>query len=233
MEISRQSRGDRTAKSALDESQATEPGRPNGSASELGKATAHPGDNVAPGSQGGVYFCQVKGATRRNGGDPMGSAGMKLFAVGDRVKLVPAPRNKLDPDALLALRLSGQPIGTISGRQAARFADKLDLLTATVHSWDKDEWNHDVLNLRVEESIAQQAGEVLSPAPKAPAAAASALTARKGLLKAAIGLPLRKVLLGSLLISFVGAALVRQAWWAAGMAIGTVVLIEVLLSSRA
>ena len=203
---------------------------PDGYAGASGPAlvsvAGHPASQPPP----GVYFCQVKGATRRHGGDPLGAAGGKLFAVGEPVQLAPDPRNKLDPEALLVRRLSGEPIGFVTGRQAARFVDRLHLMTVTVHSWDKDEWDHDVLNLRVAE---MDAPEDFHPATApAPAAHAVPLTPIQTLFQAALHLSLPKVLLGSLLITCTGVAIVTHSWKPAAIAAVAVLLMIVLRSAK-
>jgi HIRAN domain len=200
--------------------------QPSGTFTEAAIALARPGGNGEPASAGSVYFCHVKGATRRNGGDPTGAPGLKLYAIGDRVQLVPDPQNKIDPDALLVRRMTGEPIGFITGRQAARFVDKLHLVSATVHSWEKDDWNHDVLNLRVEELPEPPAAEL--PPPEEDVT----LTKSQSLIRAAIDLPLSKVLLGSLLITCTGVAIVTHSWKPAAIALGAVVLVAILRSAK-
>lgn len=97
----------------------------------------------------GVHFCLVKGVTHSNPDGSSRSTAMNLCAIGDTVKLVPEPWNEHDRNAIRVLLLTGQEIGYISARQAARFAGKVDLLTATVHSRVKDDWGNDTLKLRV------------------------------------------------------------------------------------
>jgi len=114
-----------------------------------------------PPSPTGVYFCEVKGVTHGNH-----AATQKLCSIGDAVKLVPEPNNAHDKNAIRVLLQTGQQIGYISARQAARFVGKVHLLTATVHSRVKDEWGNDTVKLRVMNSSEQQAHKAHPSATK-------------------------------------------------------------------
>jgi hypothetical protein len=96
-----------------------------------------------------VYFCEVKGVTHNNDDGTSRIAAQQLCSVGDTVKLVPDPSNEHDRNAIRVLLQTGQQIGYISARQAARFRGNVHLLTATVHSRVKDEWGNDTVELRV------------------------------------------------------------------------------------
>ncbi len=185
------------------------------------------GGGLPPASQKGIYFCEVKGITRRSDGSPQSAAMLKLLGVGERVQLVPDSQNKFDPDALCVLAQNGQQVGCISGRQAARFVDRLHLVTATVYSWDKDEWDRDVLNLHVEES--PEPSRVQSPLPSGPLALSTASQARvaaRELLDRALALSMPKILLGSLMITCTGVAIVNHSWWPLTVAAGVYLLYQ-------
>jgi len=107
----------------------------------------------------GVHFCLVKGVTHRNSDGSSRSDAMKLCSIGDTVKLVPEPWNEHDRNAIAVVLLTGQQIGYISARQAARFAGIVHLLTATVHSRAKDDWGNDTLKLRVLNSAEQHTSQ--------------------------------------------------------------------------
>jgi hypothetical protein len=115
-----------------------------------------------PPSPKGVFFCQVKGVTHKNDDGTSRSEAMKLCSIGDAVKLVPDPQNTHDRNAIRVLLLSGQQIGYISARQAARFAGKVHLLTATIHSRVNDEWDNETVKLRVLNPAEQELHEAPS-----------------------------------------------------------------------
>ncbi len=115
-----------------------------------------------PPSPKGVYFCEVKGVTHNNDDGTSRMAAQQLCSIGDTVKLVPEPNNRHDRNAIRVVLQTGQQIGYISARQATRFAGKVHLLTATVHSRVKDEWGNDTVKLRVSNSIEQQARKARS-----------------------------------------------------------------------
>jgi len=117
----------------------------------------HESHELEPRSHTGVYFCEVKGVTHNNADGTNRAALQKLCDIGDTVQLVPEPNNPHDQHAIRVVLKTGQQIGYISARQAARFAGKVHLLTATVHSRVKDEWGNDTLKLRVVNSAEQQA----------------------------------------------------------------------------
>jgi len=102
----------------------------------------------------GVHFCEVKGVTHHNDDGTIRIAAQQLCSVGDAVKLVPEPSNEHDRNAIRVLLQTGEQIGYISARQAARFKGSVHLLTATVHSRVKDQWGNDTVKLRV--SLQQQ-----------------------------------------------------------------------------
>ena len=102
---------------------------------------------------------------------------MRLCSVGDVVKLIPDPRNQHDRNAIRVLLTSGHQIGYISARQAARFAGKVHLLTATVHSRVQDEWGNDTIKLRVVNSAEQKSYNERSLAPKGQSSSLDVITA--------------------------------------------------------
>lgn len=118
----------------------------------------------------GVYFCEVKGVTHNNDDGTSRSEAIKLCAVGDAVKLIPEPQNPHDRNAIRVVLLTGQQIGYISARQAARFAGKVHLLTAVVHSRVQDEWGNETIKLRVLNSAEQQAHKARSSTAKGQSA---------------------------------------------------------------
>ena len=111
----------------------------------------------------GVYFCVVTGVTHSNDDGTSRSEAMHLCSIGETVKLVPDPENIHDADAIRVVLLSGQQIGYVSARQAGKFAGKVHLLTATVHSRVKDEWGNDTIKLRVVNMLEKQAHDAHSP----------------------------------------------------------------------
>lgn len=119
----------------------------------------------------GVYFCEVKGVTHNNDDSTSRIAAQQLCSVGDTVKLVPEPSNVHDRNAIRVLLQTGQQIGYISARQAARFKGKVHLLTATVHSRVKDKWGNETVKLRVS---AEQKVYQTSTAPSVTAIQAEA-----------------------------------------------------------
>jgi len=119
-----------------------------------------------PPSPKGVYLCEVKGVTHNNDDGTSRIAAQQLCSIGDTVKLVPDPNNEHDRNAIRVLLQTGQQIGYISARQAVRFAGKVHLLTATVHSRVKDEWGNDTVKLRVLNSVEPQADKARSPTAK-------------------------------------------------------------------
>jgi hypothetical protein len=119
-----------------------------------------------PPSPKGVYFCEVKAVTHNNDDGTSRIAAQQLCSIGDPVKLVPEPNNEHDRNAIRVLLQTGQQIGYISARQAARFAGKVHLLTATVHSRVKDEWGNDTIKLRVLNCAEQEAHKARSSTGK-------------------------------------------------------------------
>jgi HIRAN domain len=99
----------------------------------------------------GIHFCMVKGVSHSNSDGSSRSEAMKLCSIGDTVKLEPEPWNEHDRNAIRVVLMTGQQIGYISARQAARFAGRVHLLTATVHSQVEDEWGNDTLKLKISE----------------------------------------------------------------------------------
>src|SRR6266516_325767 len=81
------------------------------------------------------------------------------------------PSNVHDRNAIRVLLQTGQQIGYISARQAARFKGKVHLLTATVHSRVKDKWGNETVKLRVS---AEQKVYQTSTAPSVTAIQAEA-----------------------------------------------------------
>ena len=114
---------------------------------KLNRATFPPLPNFS--SLKGVYFCEVKGVTHNNDDGTSRIAAQQLCSVGDTVRLVPEPSNIHDRNAIRVLLQTGEQIGYISARQAARFKGRVHLLTATVHSRIKDRWGNDTVKLRV------------------------------------------------------------------------------------
>jgi hypothetical protein len=114
---------------------------------KLNRATLPPLPNFS--SLKGVYFCEVKGVTHNNDDGTSRIAAQQLCSVGDTVRLVPEPSNIHDRNAIRVLLQTGEQIGYISARQAARFKGRVHLLTATVHSRIKDRWGNDTVKLRV------------------------------------------------------------------------------------
>jgi hypothetical protein len=104
-----------------------------------------------PSSSNGVHFFEVKGVTHNNDDGTSRIAAQQLCSIGETVKLVADPSNEHDRNAIRVVLLTGQQIGFISARQAARFQGKLQLLTATVFSRVKDEWGNETVKLRVTE----------------------------------------------------------------------------------
>lgn len=125
----------------------------------------------------GVYFCEVKGVTHNNDDGTSRIAAQKLCSIGDTVKLIPEPNNEHDQNAIRVVLQTGQQIGYISARQAARFAGKVHLLTATVHSRVKDEWGNDTIKLRVLNSVEQQAHKARSSTAKGQSASLDLISA--------------------------------------------------------
>lgn len=110
----------------------------------------------------GIYFCEVKGVTHPNDDGTSRIAAQLLCSIGETVNLVPEPNNEHDRNAIRVALQSGQQIGYISSRQAARFSGKVHLLTATVHSRVRDEWGNDTIKLRVVNPIEQAAHKACS-----------------------------------------------------------------------
>jgi hypothetical protein len=108
-------------------------------------------DTSRPSSSRGVHFCEVKGVTHNNEDGTSRAVAQQFCSIGDTVNLVPDLTNEHDRSAIRVVLLTGQQIGFISARQAARFQDKLHLLTATIYSRVKDEWGNDTVKLRVVE----------------------------------------------------------------------------------
>jgi hypothetical protein len=104
----------------------------------------------------GVYFCLVKGVTHNNDDGSSRVAAQQACSMGDNVNLVADPRNPHDRNAIKVMLQSGQQIGFISSTQAARFAGKVHLLRATVHSRVADQWGNETLKLRVVNTTEQQ-----------------------------------------------------------------------------
>ncbi len=120
-----------------------------------------------PPSPKGVYFCEVKGVTHNNDDGTSRIGAQQLCSIGDTVKLVPEPNNEQDRNAIRVLLQTGQQLGYISARQAARFAGKVHLLSATIHSRVKDDWGNYTVKLRVLNSAEQEAYKARSSTAKA------------------------------------------------------------------
>jgi hypothetical protein len=104
----------------------------------------------------GVHFCLVKGVTFNNDDGTSRREAQQLCSIGDMVKLVPEPNNEHDQHATKVVLQTGQQIGYISARQAARFDGIVHLLTATVDSRAEDEWGNATIKLRVVNSAEQE-----------------------------------------------------------------------------
>lgn len=118
---------------------------------------------MGPRSRRGIHYCQVKGVTHPNDDGSSRSEAMRHCSVGDPVKLVPDPHNEHDRNAIRVFLLSGEQIGYISARQAARFAGIAHLLKATVHSRVKDDWGNETLKLLVVNTAEQEGSEAHPP----------------------------------------------------------------------
>lgn len=116
---------------------------------EAAKQTHRPNPPSKQGPAKGVYFCQVKGITYNNDDGTSRLEAIKQCSIGDAVKLVSDPQNPHDKNAIRVLLASGQQIGYISARQAARLAGNVHMLTAKVHSRVTDEWGNDTVKLRI------------------------------------------------------------------------------------
>ena len=99
-----------------------------------------------------VHLCEVKGVTHQNEDGTSRRAAQQLCSIGDAVNLIPESSNFHDQHAIRVMLQSGEQIGYLSARQAARFEGKVHLLSATVHSRVKDQWGNDTVKLRVVES---------------------------------------------------------------------------------
>jgi hypothetical protein len=114
----------------------------------------------------GAHFCLVKGVTHNNDDGTSRSEAQHLCSIGDTVKLVPEPNNEHDQHAIKVVLQTGQQIGYISTRQAARFDGIVHLLTATVYSRAEDEWGNSTIKLRVVNSAEQKAHNADLPIAK-------------------------------------------------------------------
>jgi hypothetical protein len=108
-------------------------------------------DAVTPKPQRNVHFCEVKGVTHNNDDGTSRIAALRLCNIGDTVKLIADPSNIHDKNAIRVVLLTGEQIGFISARQAARFHGRLHLLAATVYSRVNDEWENETIKLRITE----------------------------------------------------------------------------------
>jgi HIRAN domain len=115
----------------------------------------------------GVYFCQVKGIPHNNDDGTRRSEAIQHCSIGDSVKLISDPGNVHDHNAIRVVLPNGQQVGYIGARQAARFAGKVQFLTASIHSHVKDEWGNDTIKLRVVNSLEEQEYERQSAASTA------------------------------------------------------------------
>jgi hypothetical protein len=121
-----------------------------------------------PRTSKGIHYCLVKGVTHPNDDGTSRKDTQRLCAIGDTVNLVPDPHNPHDRNAIRVKLKTGEEIGYISASQAARFAGKVHLLFATVHSRVADDWGNETVKLRVVNTEVQATHERTAISPTDP-----------------------------------------------------------------
>jgi hypothetical protein len=127
--------------------------------------TASPKATQAPRTSKGIHYCLVKGVTHQSDDGMSHRDAQQLCSIGDAVNLVPDPHNPHDRNAIRVKLKTGEQIGYISASQASRFAGKVHLLSATVHSRVADDWGNETVKLRVVNTEEQAAHD---PGPLSP-----------------------------------------------------------------
>ena len=132
------------------------------------------GDTMSPKPQQGariskgIHYCLVKGVTHQSEDGISHKDAQRLCSIGDAVDLVPDPNNPHDRNAIRVKLKTGEQIGYISASQAATFAGKVHLLSATVHSRVADDWGNETVKLRVVNTEEQETHERGSVSPTDP-----------------------------------------------------------------
>ena len=122
----------------------------------------------APRISNGIHYCLVKGVTHPNDDGTSRKETQRLCSIGDAVNLVPDSHNPHDRNAIRVKLKTGEEIGYISASQAARFAGKVHLLSATVHSRVADDWGNETVKLRVVNTEEQATHERTAISPTDP-----------------------------------------------------------------
>jgi hypothetical protein len=112
-------------------------------------AKQHETPDAATKPRRNAHFCDVKGVTHNNVDGTSRIAALRLCNIGDPVKLIADPSNIHDRNAIRVVLLTGEQIGFISARQAARFHGRLHLLAASVYSRVRHEWGNETIKLRI------------------------------------------------------------------------------------